>query len=185
MRNTNQTGELGIIDSRTSPGNGGDGAPSPVATFTPNDAILPAAASAGIGSRNGRPLVAYDMDDDESADFEDIMPVAYDPALPLIVRLVWCSTVAVGAVKWNAAFEAIQPFSQNVDADHFAAPQSTTTTTANNGEVAVTSISFTQAQAANIAATNMYRLRVTRDADDPADTMNGDAQLLRISIEQS
>lgn len=159
---------------------GGMGGPQ-LPQFGPNDAIflgLPAPAAAG--SRNGRPVIAFDDATDQTVTFGLVMSAGY-LAGNLIVDLHWvAATAVIGDVKWDVAFEATAGL--NVDTDGFAAIQTVTTTTNGNIE-AITSITFTQAQADALGASGAFRLRVTRDTA-VAGNMVGDAQFLEGSIRQ-
>ena len=153
--------------------------------FDPNVATFPASAPAAASSRNEHPLIAFDDTTDENIVFHALASRDYSDGA-LTVDLDWvAATATTGDVMWTAAFERIAPGGQDIDSDGFATIQkATSTTNGTSGIVTRTSITFTQAQADAIAAGDAFRLRVTRDANDGADTLVGDAQLLRVTIRQ-
>jgi hypothetical protein len=165
----------------TPSGGGGD----QLERFTANQAIYPSSNAASGASRNGHAVVAYDDTTDESVIFEGVMSKDYS-ASDLTAKLHWVAATATsGNVRWNVAFERMAANGHDIDADDFAAVQAATgAANATSGKLTVTSIAFTQAQADSIAAGEAFRLKVTRDADNAADTMTGDAQLLRVQVEQ-
>ncbi len=162
-----------------------NGGSDQLASFDANTAVFPATAPAAATSRNEHPLIAYDDTTDENVIFQGLMSRDYS-AGSLMVDLNWIAASATtGNVKWNVAFERLAAGGQDLDADGFAAVQTgTSTTNGTSGVITKTSITFTQAQADAIAASDAFRLKVTRDADDGGDTMVGDAQLLRVQIRQ-
>lgn len=151
--------------------------------FHPNDAIFPGVNPAQAGSRNGRALLAFDQATNESVFLEGFVPEYYDGSTDLDVLIQWAGNgVVVGDVKWNVEFERINT-SKDLDTDSFAAAQTGTTTTAGvDGETVITTISFTNAQADGVQPGDVYRIRLTRDASNAADTMAADAQVIRVTL---
>jgi hypothetical protein len=153
--------------------------------FSANDAVFPAVAPAQSFSRNEHGLLVFDDSADENMLFEGLMSEDYNGG-DITVNVHWVAASAVvGDVKWNIAFESLAPGGQDVDTTGFAAAQTATSTTnGTSGVITKTSVTFTNVQAGLISAGNPMRLRVTRDADDVGDTMVGDAQVLRVALEQ-
>lgn len=164
------------------PGTGGG---NQLASFDPNMATFPATAPAAAASRNEHPLIAFDDTAAENIIFHGAMSQDYS-AGNLTVDLSWiAATATTGDVKWNVAFERMNDGGPDLDADSFAAVQTVTdTTNATSGIIKKTSITFTQAQADAIAASDAFRLKVTRDAAAGGDTLVGDAQLVMVQIRQ-
>ncbi len=163
-----------------------------VALFSATDANLPAAAPAAAVVRNEHPLLAYDADVIENAEFNATYPswTQPDPAgiVSVSLGLLWVAApaVVVGDVKWNAQLETLAPGGQDLDVDGFAAAQTTTTTTSGtNGVPVLTTIDFNLANADTPLPLAGFRLRVTRDATNVLDTMLGDAQLLSAALRQT
>lgn len=162
--------------------------------FSPADAIFAAVNSqTGIAEpvgRNNHPVLAF-IDtaaapaDNENVVFSSVIPILWDVSNDLEVRIDWvAATAVVGNVKWNAAFEALAPGAQDIDADGFAAVQtSTSATDGTSGVITRTLIVFTQAQADALTAGTAFRLQIVRDANNVgSDTLVGDAQIMQVSI---
>lgn len=149
-------------------------------SFAPIDNEPPAASYATLDTRNNHPVLDFDAAADESAIFTDVLPADYSGA-GIRIYLYWAASTAVaGDVVWNAAIERIDLSSLDIDADGFAAVKAATTTApATSGMVVRTTINFSDgAEMDSLAAGELFRLKVTRDADNVADTMAGDAELL-------
>ncbi len=157
---------------------GGGGAES--LYWTANDAIFPATTPAAASSRNGHALIGYDDSTNEVIILEGVMPSGYAGA-DLEIQLHWVAASATsGDVRWGASVERNNT---DIDSDSFAAQQVTDdTTNGTSGIPEITVIAFTQAQADGITAGDSFRLEIERVAGNGADTMSGDAQLLRVAL---
>lgn len=146
-------------------------------------ALYPSGAP-GRGVRNARPVWEFDDVADESIIFMDVMEPSYQ-GNDIDVRIQWAGNGATtGDVKWNVEWERINT-GLDLDGDSYAAAQTVTTTTSGtDGQTVISTISFTQAQADGILASEPYRLRLTRDADAGGDTMTVDAQVLCVVVEE-
>jgi hypothetical protein len=100
------------------------------------------------------------------------------------VKLAWVSTAATtGAVKWDVSFEDLET-PHDWTTDGFATAQTTTQTVSGTvSTLNVAELTFTFTQADNLAAEDMFRIRVERDGADVADTMAVDAYLANITLE--
>ncbi len=119
--------------------------------------------------------------------WQKFLPPGYSPGSDLLVSIYWVSaTAVVGDVVWAAAFERDQAAGHDIDTDDFAALQTAAASTApaTSGVIQVATIQFTQAQADGVVAGNPLRLFVQRTATAVGDTMVGDAQLLRVVVEE-
>lgn len=153
-------------------------------TFGPQANQPPATNFATFDLRNGIPVLDFDASTDEDAIFGDVLPRHYAGG-GLTVTIHWTATSATtGNVKWNAQVERMNT---DLDADSFAAAQTTTTATnGTSGIIATTAITFTDgAQMDSVAVGEAFRLKVTRDANDAGDTMTGDAELHRVEIKET
>lgn len=158
-----------------------------MAVFTPLSNEPPAANFATFDTRNSVPVLDFDADADESAVFGGVLPNNYAGG-GLTVTLVWMATSATtGDVVWNVAIERHEDDAFDIDSDGFAAAQAATGTTASaTGEQQYTDVTFTNgAQMDSLAAGESFRIKVTRDADNVADTMTGDAELLRVIVKET
>lgn len=149
--------------------------------------VPPASGFAALDSRNGHAVLAFDDTGDESVDFESLLPRNYAGA-GLTVAIVWlAATATTGNVRWDVSFERHQDETTDLDTDSFAAAQSVTSGAPSvNGSPQYAEISFTDgAQIDGLVAGESFRVRVLRDADNVADTMVGDAQLMRLEIRET
>ena len=155
--------------------------------FTAHSNMPPASNYATLDTRNNHLVLDFDKATDESAIFGGVLPSRYGGG-GLTVTLVWTGTgVTTGDVVWNAAFERIQDETTDLDADSFAAAQAATgTTAATDGAPQYTAITFTDgAQMDSLAASEAFRLQITRDANNGSDTMDADAELHRVVIKET
>jgi hypothetical protein len=142
--------------------------------------------TAAADTRNNHDVLDFDDAADEDAVFPGFLPRNYAGG-GLTVTLVWASTGAViGDVVWLGSFERIDDGGLDIDADSFAATQTATgTCDGTNGATTYTAIAFTSAQIDSLAVGEAFRFKATRDADAGADTMVGDAELLRVEIRET
>jgi hypothetical protein len=124
----------------------------------------------------------------EFAIFSAVMPQHYAGTTGVTVYLHYSlSTAEIGDVDWDVAFERIGNEQLNVDADSFDTVQSVDNTVVpgTSGLVDVVSIPFTVSgdQLDSVAAGDLFRIRVTRDA--AADTAIGDAELHAVEIRET
>jgi hypothetical protein len=144
------------------------------------------ASDAADDTRNNHPVLDFDDGTDEDAVFNGFLPANYNSG-GLTVTLVWMSTGAVvGNVVWLASFERHDDGGLDLDGDSFAATQTATEACdGTNGATTYTDITFTDAQIDGLNASESFRLKVTRDANAGADTMVGDAELLRVVVAET
>ena len=146
--------------------------------------VPPLTAFAALTRRNNHFVQNFDAATVESIDFGDSLDRRYNGnGVTLIITWMAASAVT-GNVKWNAQFERHDDEATDLDADSFAAYNSTTSACpAASGALQYTTITFTDgAQMDSLAVGEDFRLRVTRHADDAADTMAGDAQLKSVEL---
>ena len=141
---------------------------------------------ASIDTRNLHPVLAFDGSTNESAVFSAVMPRSYAGG-GLTVSIHYAMTTATsGDIDWDVAFERIGDQQLDIDADSFAAVNSTDNTTgpATSGNVDVITVTFTDgADMDSIAAGEGFRMKVTRDA--VSDTDNTDAELRFVEIKET
>lgn len=152
-------------------------------SFDANDVTFqsnPAAAS----SRNGHPVIAFDDTVDENVIRSAVLPSDYSGG-DVNVNIEWVANSTSGNVVWGVEIERIQAGVTDIDSDSFAAQQTVTTAApGTSGIPVISTIILTQAQADNWTAGDSYRIRVERVATNGSDTMTGDAQVLRVSLDQ-
>ena len=153
--------------------------------FSPHANEPPTTNYATLDCRNQHPCLDYDGASNEDSVFTAVMPQAYDGG-GVKVYLMWTNDGTAGDVDWDAAFERIADGGQDIDADGFAAVQSADNTPVPgvSGVSEYTFITFTDgAQMDSVAAGDLFRLKVTRDA--VSDTNTDDTNLLAVEIRET
>lgn len=123
----------------------------------------------------------------EYASFAAHMPSQYAGTTGLTVTLIWTSEATTGDVKWDVAFKALADTTNLLSSTYAAVQTITTTTDATARDINTSTITFTDgAQIDSIAAGEYFRMLVTRDSIDAADTMNSnDAELISVYIKET
>jgi len=161
----------------------------PSITFTALSNEPPAANFATLDTRNSIPVLDFDADADESAEFSGVMPRSYGGG-GVTVTIGWMATdttVTPHNVVWNAAFKSVTDDADDLDTKAYAAVNTVTDAEASaSGEVAYSVITFTDgADMDSVAAGEYFRLIITRDADNGADTLTDDAELVFVEIRET
>ncbi len=170
-------------------GAGGAGGTAFSLLFTPLTNEAPAAAFATLDSRNAHPVLDFDGATDEEAVWTAVLPAGY-AAGGLTVDTFWAFTSATsGNLRVQAAIERIDVSSLDIDADSFAAFQSAGgTAPATSGMVIKVTVAFTSgAQMDSLAAGELFRLKIRRDADGTSgtDDIATDAELLAVIVKET
>jgi hypothetical protein len=156
-------------------------------TLNPYNNEPPAATYATLDIRNGHPCLDFDAAADEIAIFTAIMPRIYGGAgVTVYLHLTDTNdTNAAHKSYWDVSFERMT--AQDIDADGFAAVQSgNIAPNGTSGIPVVLSIGFTDgAQMDSVAAGELFRIMVTRDANNGSDDWANDAELLAIEIKET
>ena len=156
--------------------------------FFPYNNEPPTANYATLDTRNQHPCLDFDADTDESSVFTGVMPRHYAGTTGVTVTLYWAAaTATANDCVWDVSWERIDDEGLDIDADSFAAVQSATATApGTSGQVQYTTIAFTDgAQMDSVVAGELFRLKVTRDANNGSDDMAGDAELLGVEIRET
>lgn len=145
----------------------------------PQDNEPPSANFAELDSRNSHPVLNFDSATDESAIFTCILPRNYAGGGITIYLHVSFASATSGVARYDVAFERVGDGSQDMDSDGFASAQSVDITApGTSGHVEIASVAFTDgAQIDSIAVGELFRIKITRDANHANDTASGDAQL--------
>lgn len=155
-------------------------------TFIPLGASTPATVFATFNVRNNHPILEFDAATEWSCYFEGFLPSTYAGG-GLTVTLHWLgATATTGDVKWGSSVERLDSGTDE-DADSFAAEQTGTTTTSGTSGAPVTT-AITHSSGANmdsLAASEPFRLKIARKAADVADTMTGNAQIIRVIVKET
>jgi hypothetical protein len=156
-----------------------------LARYTPGEFKLPATAfpAYGIDGQNWEYL-AFDATTDENAYVQDVAPQGISGTLTAIITYR-AASATTGAFRWQVAVEAI------TDGDSVDTDSASSFDTANSAGATVPGtaghidqISVTLTNADSIAAGDLFRLRVNRDADGTSgtDDATGDAQVLCVEL---
>ena len=153
--------------------------------FATLDAILTASADEPDDTI---PVLDFDPGaTQEFAAFSAVMPEHYGGG-GLTLTLMWSSDATTGNVKWDAALKSFTVDIDDMDSKAYAAIQTATEVTASAaGEIQYTDIAFTDGAEMDFVAKNEYfRLTITRDSADGADTMNSnDAELIAVYLTET
>lgn len=144
------------------------------------------AATATFDSRNAHPLLDFDGASNEFAVFSGVLPRHYAGG-GLSITLHYSMTSATGGdIDWDAQLERIGTGQHDIDSDGFAAALSVDNTPvpAVSGHVDTVTLTFSSgAPMDNLAAGELFRLKITRDALN--DTASGDAELHAVEIHET
>jgi len=154
----------------TPPGTGGGSSATPI--FRPFMNEPPAANYATLDTRNAHPVLDFDGAADEEAVFSGILPSSYAGG-GLTVSTWWAFTSATsGSLRVQAAIERVDVSSLDIDADSFTSFQSAGgTAPGTSGQVIKVDVVFTDgAQMDSLAAGEVFRLKIRRDADGTSGT---------------
>jgi hypothetical protein len=148
----------------------------------PLAAEFPASNYPQLTLSNRRPVLGFDASTDETAYWTFVAPQGFTGAVTLVLYYAMASATS-GNIYWQGQLEAITP-GDSTDTD---ATTSFDTANSGNGAVPATAgymqaISITMTNADSIAAGDLVRLSVNRDADNASDTAAGDAYLFAVEL---
>lgn len=128
-------------------------------------------------------IAAFDSATDEHLHFSFRVPADY--ASGGDVKLLWMTnTASANNVVWGARIGAVTPADADTPVEHAAAAASTTTTAGNATEARrLIETSITLANLDSLAAGDLATLIVYRDADNAADTLAADAELINVAFQ--
>ena len=140
------------------------------------------------GSTPAESLLVHDFD--AAADeFIDLLCSlnSYDGGGLTITKVWGASSATSGDVVWQTAIRRFQDDLEDIDAAHTYDFNTVTATAPSlSGEVSYDNITFTSgADMDSLANGELFILRVGRDADNVADTMTGDAELVGVVIKET
>ncbi len=149
----------------------------------PHAAEFPASNFPQITQINQRPALAFDAATDETAYWTDVAPQGLTGTITVYIHYAMASATS-GNVIWQGAVEAISDGdATDLDSATSFDTQNSSATTAvpgTSGYVDVVSITMTNAD--SLAAADLYRLAINRDANNGSDTASGDAYLLAVEL---
>lgn len=153
------------------------------AVFKPFDAEFPTTNFPQLEVVNGHPVLSCDAATDESCWFTGVAPQGLTGPITVVITYMMASATT-GNIVLQAALEAI------TDGDSTDLDAATSFDTDNSsGAVAVPGTagfidqaSITMTNADSLAAGDLFRLRVNRDADNASDTATGDLRILAVEF---
>jgi hypothetical protein len=167
-----------VADLEAAPGGSGT---KTYAVFTPMTSQPPATNFATLDTRNSIAVLDFDDSTDESSFWVGVMPEAASLASGLKVRIHWVATTATsGTVRWGAQLERMNT---DLDSDSFdTVATAGSATSGTSGIVTATEITLTTID--SVAAGELYRLKVYRDADGTSgtDDLVGDAEIVAVEV---
>lgn len=156
-------------------------------TFPVAVAELPQSAYAQFDIRNEQVVLDFDASSIEVAYFGAVVPNHYS-GRNITFTLVWCATTAItGDVVWRVRLEREESGKPLATAELNSAVSATATKAGATSDALVyTTITLTAGATYtdNLAANEAFRVQIARDATNAADTMAGDAELLRVIMRE-
>lgn len=151
------------------------------AVLVPVRSLAPTSNLATLATRNSIAVLEFDASTDESIFWVWVAEEAASLGSGLKVRIHWMAASATtGACRWGAQLERMNT---DLDSDSFdTADTAGSTTSGTSGIITVTEITLTHID--SVAAGEMFRLKVYRDADGTSgtDNMTGDAHLVAVEL---
>ena len=155
------------------------------ASLSPLAAEFPASAYAALTTVNARPVLAFDAATDESAIWTFVAPQGLSGALSCVLSLIG-NAAGTNSTYWEVSVEAVT----SADANDLDAGDSFDTV--NTGNVAMPAtqghmvqLSITLTNADSIAAGDLVRVKISRDANNGSDNFAADAYLLAAEIREA
>ncbi len=146
----------------------------------------PSATYATVGLRNGHPTLQFNDTVAWAAIFSGILPRHYAGGGLTVYLHYALATAVAGTVAWKAYIERIDDNSLDIDADSFAAAQSSSNKTVpgTSGQTDVNTVAFTSgAQMDSLTVGEQFRLKIERD---PAtDNAVGNAELTLLEMKET
>ena len=155
--------------------------------LTPFSAEVPSSNFPGLNTVNARPVLAFDASTQETAYWTLVAPQGLTGALSCVITYMMASATS-GNIEFEVALEAI------TDADATDLDATTSFDTVNaSGAITVPGtggyidqVSVTLTNADSVAAGDLLRISISRDADDGTnDTATGDLYLLIAELREA
>lgn len=160
-----------------------------LAVFTPLHNEPPATIYATLDLRNVHPVLDFDGSADEEAVFSGVLPSGYAGGGLTVVTFWSFTSATTGSLRVQASIERIDASSLDIDADSFATANSAGgTAPGTSGQIIAVSITFTSgAQMDSLAAGELFRVKIRRDADGTSgtDDITTDAELLGVHVKET
>ena len=157
------------------------------AVLTPFSAEFPSSNFPGLTAINARPTLAYDASTQETAYWTLVAPQGLTGALSCVITYMMASATS-GNIEFEVAVEAIT----DADATDLDATTSFDTVNAIRATAVpgtagyIDQVFVTLTNADSVAAGDLIRISVSRDADDATnDTATGDLYLLAAELREA
>lgn len=137
-----------------------------------------------LDTRNSRAVLDFDAAAVELTYWVLSLPAAYAGG-GINVKIRWAATTATsGDTVWGVALERIAAGDLDIDTDSAtSAVTASGTADATSGKVIETTVALSHgAVMDSVAAGEMFRIQIRRDATNGSDTMAGDAELLQVVV---
>jgi hypothetical protein len=155
--------------------------------LTPFSAEIPASNFPGLSTVNARPVLAFDASTQETAYWTLIAPQGLTGALSCVITYMMASATS-GNVELEVAVEAITDAdATDLDATaSFGTVNSSGAITVPGTAGYIDQVSVTLTNADSVAAGDLLRISISRDADDGTnDTATGDMYLLIAELREA
>lgn len=147
-----------------------------------NGASLDSSTPAGLAFANSIPYLAFDDAADEHAYFSFIMPSDFDNTASPTLKLRYSAASATsGNVVFAAEVMAVSENEAQGSESYDTANSATDAVPGTAGLVGYASITLTNRD--SLAADDLARIRISRDANNGSDTATGDIYLHAASLE--
>ena len=154
------------------------------AILTPFSAEPPSSNFPGLTVVNGRPALAFDAATQETTNWTFIAPQGLTGALSCVITYMMASAVS-GNIEFEVAVEAITD-GDATDLDATASFNASGAITVPGTAGYPDQVSVTLTNADSIAAGDLVRISISRDADDATnDTATGDLYLLMAELREA
>ncbi len=157
------------------------------AILTPFSAEFPNNAFPGLMTVNSRPVLAFDASSQESAYWTMAVPQGITGALSCVITYMMASATS-GTIEFEVAVEAVSDGdATDLDATtSFAAVNASGAVTVPGTAGYIDQASVTLTNDDSLAAGDLVRISISRDADDATnDTATGDLYLLMAEIREA
>lgn len=149
----------------------------------PLNAEFPTSNFPQLTQINARPVLAFDAATDETCYWTDVAPQGLTGTLTLYVLYCMASATS-GAVIFQAQIEAVTDGDatdlDNTTSFDTANSSAATTVPGTAGYLDVIAITLTNND--SLAAGDLYRISLNRDANNASDTASGDAYVLAVEL---
>ncbi|MCK5642779.1 MAG: hypothetical protein KAJ19_18365 [Gammaproteobacteria bacterium] len=156
-------------------------------TWWPAAAGIPDPASpAEFGNRNAHGVLNFDDTVEEGVIFVGTAPAGLSTRGLVVTIETLAATAVIGSVVWSASIERIELAVTDTDSDAFGPAWTTEVAVAGtSGVTSKATVSFSIGEASGLLPGDPFRILIKRKVGDARDDLVGDAQVLRVFVEES